>query len=327
MIRIGNYHTNDPKVKIGEGSYSTVYEGYDLNNNLVAIKVVPKNNIKFITNEMNIMNIIKNINHDNIIKCYDVLENDKNLYIIMEYCNSGTLYDLLKKISLNSNKCMTEIYAKYYFLQIIEGIIFLRNNYIFHRDIKTKNILLQNNKIIKIADFGLAKIQEKHNSLSDTICGSPQYMAPELIYNYINKDKSIKYNESVDIWSLGIILYELIFGNSPYTPNVNSINDIHNILTQDNIYIPKFNKQNIKISDDCLSLLKSMLQIDPLKRITFDNIKYHPWIVNKGYIIESDILSYPIIHNFKKIEIDKNYIDNFTNNSLDDNSIFNFEHQ
>jgi serine/threonine-protein kinase ULK/ATG1 len=150
-------------------------------------------------------------NNDNIIKLYDVLYSDKKdyLYMILEYCDCGDLYNFIK------NNKLTEEQIKYYMNQLKNGLQYLRDNNIIHRDIKPKNILLtNNNKILKICDFGFAKSIIDDVSLMETLCGSPLYMAPEIINNK-------KYNIKSDLWSVGIILYEIIYNKHPLGEPVN----------------------------------------------------------------------------------------------------------
>jgi serine/threonine protein kinase len=309
----GTYKVDNPKKELGKGSYAIVYLGYSNINEQVAIKVIKKfdmlkDNTKMIANEIGIMNFIKDNPHKNIVKCLDILEDGYNVYIIMEYCNTGTLHELLEGVKKTESKCLSEYFAKYYFVQIIDGIMFLKANNIVHRDIKTKNILLNDNKTIKIADFGLAKKFNKAASLSATICGSPLSMAPEILTKCINRNLITQYDDTVDIWSLGIILYQLIYGKNPYNIEVGEIGDIYSKLKGSGINFPA-----IDITPDCLNLLKSMLQVDPSRRISWDNLFFHPWITNLGYsIISQATFQFPV--NDKIYDHDCTVIENYLDN-------------
>jgi serine/threonine protein kinase len=271
--------------RIGMGGYSVVYLGrcvdetlideYDLNKekyiddklytNIVAVKKILTRDVsskvkKAIMDEISIAQKIKRNPHDNIVKFYDIIDDIDTIYIIMEYCDSGDLSKII-------GKPLKEKTAQYYFRQIINGIKYLNTNHIIHRDIKPKNILLTDNKkTLKICDFGLAKELIGNTTKISTICGSPLYMAPEMFY-----DKT--YDETVDIWSIGIILYEMLFGINPF----HKVKDRHEleqlmIKSDDDIHIPK------NVSESCFSLLSGLLQKSVITRLSFDKIYDHEWI-------------------------------------------------
>lgn len=259
MIKIKNYYHKFEK--IGEGAYSEVYKGYNNNikNKNYAIKVIDidknKNNIDRFHVEIELM---KKLNHKNIVTLYDTFQNDKYIYIIMEYCKYGDLRNFLKGHSMNEFKI--HIIMK----QLINGLQYLFENKVFHRDLKPHNILISNNCIIKIADFGLAK-QYDENNLSDTICGSPIYMAPEIICKN-------KYNNKADIWSLGVIFYELITGHSLF--NVKKYSELVNAIKTKDIKI----SSKLKISENGRDLLIKLLKKKSCDRITWEQIFKHSWV-------------------------------------------------
>ena len=294
IYRIGSYDIflNN---RIGIGSYSIVYQGrchdtetinlYNINksemingknvSNIIAIKKILIRDVsgkvrKAINDEINIMKHIKNDPHPNIVKCYDVIDDIDTIYIIMEYCDSGDLSKII-------GRPMKEENVKYYFKQLICGIKYLNKNKIMHRDIKPKNILLnENKKFLKICDFGLAKtISSNSMTRSYTICGSPLYMAPEMF-----GEKS--YNDTVDIWSIGILLYEMIYGINPFYKVKDRIElERFMISENDDIIIPPKYSRNDDVSDECINLMKLLLQKDAGERITFEDLYVHEW-VNKN---------------------------------------------
>lgn len=320
MEKVGNYIFNrDPENIIGEGSFSQVYKGkYILNSNfkddrifstkrnanpladceknkkevIVAIKIINMNRLKerekkAIYEEIKMMEIIIKNPHENIIKCYDVINNKDEVFIIMEYCDSGDLKNIMKKP-------LKEKYAQYYFGQIANGLKYLYNYNVTHRDIKPKNILLTNNKrIIKIADFGFAK-NVKENNLMETICGSPLYMAPELIGNKL-------YNNQTDLWSMGMVLFEMLFGYHPYG-YCRDIPELRKNIEENDIEIPPPDTINKNLSNDCIDLLLSLLEKKPDKRIKWEHFFMHNWITkyniknantikntSKNTILDSDL--------------------------------------
>ena len=290
MMRIGCYEFEKSKKNfLGKGSFSVVYKGkyIGINNQFVkygdniAIKIINTEKLserakEILEEEVRIMDIIKNNPHPNIVECYDVIKQDDKIYIIMELCDSGDLRGILKKP-------IKENYTQFFFSQLANGLKYLDQNNIIHRDIKPRNILLTNNKrVLKIADFGFAKSNRSHTqqiNLYSTICGSPMYMAPEIM------DRS-KYNNQTDLWSIGMILYEMLYGKHPYQ-NCKSYEEIKNKNNQfdDIILIPPPNTPNKKVSNECLTLLKNLLQKDVKKRITWTDFFNNPWLNVYKYVI------------------------------------------
>ena len=265
---------------LGKGAYSSVYLGKNTKTKqLVAIKIInidkKKEKIKDrIIEEMNIMTKIKKTPHKNIVSCYDVIKNDNHIYIIMEYCNSGDLSQLL-------SKPIKEKYVQFYFNQLNEGIKYLRNNNIFHRDIKPKNILLTDNyKNLKIADFGLSK-EIEHNSMINTVCGSPLYMAPEIMGKQA-------YTNQTDLWSIGLILYEMLFGKHPYY-NCKDISSLMDEIKNNEIKIPPDNNINSNVSEECIELLEKLLKKNANSRITWDEFCKNKWINNNKIVLSNKV--------------------------------------
>ena len=181
----------------------------------------------------------------------------------MEYCDCGDLRLYLKKP-------IKEKWCNFFFNQLATGLKYLNKYNILHRDIKPRNILLTNNrKILKIADFGFAKQNEKKISLYNTICGSPLYMAPEIMeYN--------NYNNQTDLWSIGMILYEMLYGKHPFD-SCKTFRDLLDMIENSTIEIPPKNTKNTNVSAECIDLLQRLLQKTVLNRLTWDEFFGHPW--------------------------------------------------
>ena len=177
----------------------------------------------------------------------------------MELCPGGDLLNYVRK-----RRKLTEKYAKFVFKQIMEGIAYLHQNKVAHRDIKLDNILLDGHGNIKIGDFGVSKRIDENEVLFEQ-CGTPAYIAPEIV-----KDMGYK-GFPVDIWSAGICLYAMIYGNVPF--KANQICDL-NLVEQLNQEIEY--KKDV-CSAEAIDLMKQMLQKIPKQRATAQEVLCHPW--------------------------------------------------
>lgn len=272
--------------KIGSGSFSTVYYATDNNNNSYAIKRIylSKYTEQMYHRLLLELKISCKLNHPNIVKCFDVFRTQSHWYMVTEYCNYGTMSDLIKAIKhLEIHK--REKYGCYYLWQLKNALNYLHENNIIHRDLKPMNILLSHNNandniIIKLADFGFSRYFESNPRVTNgydpmvaTICGSPIYMAPELIING-------KYNTKADIWSFGVIMYELLHGVNPYHYPRN-IPELANLMQSQEIKYSNF-------SQLCLDLLQQILQVDPVLRIEWNDFFNHEWFKGKNTNLQSN---------------------------------------
>ncbi|CAH2351394.1 probable serine/threonine-protein kinase Hsl1p [[Candida] railenensis] len=261
---------------LGRGSTGRVRLAKNVNTGqLAAVKIVPKSNFKKLENpkykrstlmengkdrlpygiEREII-IMKLISHPNIMGLYDVWENKNDLYLILEYIEGGELFDYLIKRGK-----LQEFEAVNYFKQIIHGINYLHQFNICHRDLKPENLLLDFNKNIKIADFGMAALEVKEKLL-ETSCGSPHYASPEIVAgkNY--------HGAPSDIWSCGIILFALLTGHLPFDDE-----NIRKLLLK--VQNGKF-VMPPDLSWEAKDLISKMLKVNPMDRITIDHILTHP---------------------------------------------------
>ncbi|KAG7664361.1 HSL1 [[Candida] subhashii] len=258
---------------LGRGSTGRVRLAKNIKTGkLAAVKIVPKANFKKLENpkykrqdnpdnslpygiEREII-IMKLISHPNIMGLYDVWENKNDLYLILEYVEGGELFDYLIKRGK-----LQEFEAINYFKQIINGINYLHQFNICHRDLKPENLLLDFNKNIKIADFGMAALEVKEKLL-ETSCGSPHYASPEIVAgrNY--------HGAPSDIWSCGIILFALLTGHLPFDDE-----NIRKLLLK--VQSGKFVMPH-DLSWDAKDLINKMLKVNPKDRISIDDILAHP---------------------------------------------------
>ena len=292
-IRVDNYRLLK---KIGEGKTGDVFLGIDTKSNtLVAIKRIERNNLTEhgIKNIRRELEILHKMNHQNIISLKNFRKSTNHFYIILEYCNGGDLYTYTKKYIKVNKHPLNELYIQNIIKQIAPAIEYMHSKNIIHRDIKLENILInfdnypnlpENgnlppelkfedkslNKLftIKIADLGYSKDLIKDNEAS-TILGNPINMAPDII----DKEKGKKtYNTSTDLWSLGVITYELLTGSPPFMGKTSE--EIYQNIQKGIYTLP----QNLKCSIEIISFINGLLQYYPEKRLNWEQIKEHPFI-------------------------------------------------
>ena len=282
---------------IGQGAFGKVNLGLNiLTGRIVAVKSFDKNNSELTGDNMKKIkyetDLMKKLNHPNITKILEMFEDEKYFLIIMEYINGGNLFSFVKK-----RRKLSEKTAKFLFRQIILGIKYIHEQNIVHRDIKLENLLIDLNNNVKICDFGIGrKITSKNQLLFDQ-CGTLMYMAPEILLS--TKEKGYE-GFPVDIWSAGISLYIMLSGTLPFNyknkkngeeeneeneDEEESISDKSKKNDDDNFELQysivyKEPKHIEKISDEARDLLKGLLNKDPKKRLTCEQILNHPWLYN-----------------------------------------------
>ena len=263
---INNYKF-DYETKLGEGRFGKVRLAYHkLTNEKVAIKVIDKNQIKLKEDRKRIDSeilILKQIYHYNIAKLFSVIENEERIYLIQEYVQGFDLNFFIKKKEKPEIK--EQLICKY-FRQIISAVEYIHKLGIAHRDLKPENILINKYNDIKLVDFGLSKFCSK-GELINTPCGSPFYAAPEMV-------KGDKYNGiNTDIWSLGIVLYLMLFQELPFMDA--NISRLYKKILEGKYEIPK-DKLN-EVSKEAIDLVQKIIEINPKKRIKINGIKNHKW--------------------------------------------------
>ena len=266
--------------EIGHGTFSIVYLYKNIQTNeFYAVKKMSKAKILETTNSLNIakkeISIQSKINHKNILRLYNVIEDENFYYMILEYCSEGALFHLIHN---NKNNFLSEEEIFNYFIQVVNAVYFLHENNLIHRDIKPENLLMNSENILKLSDFGWCC--ECEIGTRTTFCGTFEYMAPEII-------KEQPYDKSVDIWALGILLYEMFYGFSPFQAkdnnNVTNGGDNNDLGTQEvfyNIINHKliFNDSIRNINNDMKNLILEMLEPKIKKRYNIKDILNSPWI-------------------------------------------------
>ncbi|CAO3596662.1 unnamed protein product [Absidia cylindrospora] len=214
--------------------------------------------------------ILKKLHHPNVVKLYEVLDdpNDDSIFMVFEMAHQGVLMD----ISLDETTTpYSEDQARRYFREMILGIEYLHNNDIAHRDIKPDNLLLSNDNVLKIVDFGVSEMFIKGNDKLKKSAGSPAFMAPELCKPHHGEVSG----KAADIWSMGVTLYCLVYGHLPFSST--------NLLElMDKINNDPVDYSGHTLSDDVLDLLQRTLDKDPATRITMEDLRHHPWVTQHG---------------------------------------------
>lgn len=252
--------------KIGEGTYGEVFK---VKNKELGIframkKIdVPDNNPEKVKEIKNEINLLKSMDHPNIVKILEFYYSNNSFFLIMEYCNGEELYDQIIKY-----KHFSEEKAAYIMYQVLSAVFYCHNMSIIHRDLKPENILIDSsgeNFSVKIIDFGTSLTFEDNKKIAPKkVIGSIYYVAPEVL--------SGKYNEKCDIWSCGVILYILLSGKPPFGGEDTEIIE--------KIKIGKFNLKSDpwpKVSNEAKDLIKLMLDTNNLTRISAQDALSHLW--------------------------------------------------
>lgn len=289
---------------IGKGAFSTVYLGSDNLENLVAIKQIPVSKIQesYIEQFFRELEISMKLDHPNIVKCHEIFRSEKYWYIVNEYCDYGTLRDLNANFG-NYDLKSREIAVKKILIELKNALHYLISNNIIHRDLKPTNILLKTNNqdknciMVKLADFGFARhftneiSNDGYDEMIKTICGSPIYMAPEMLIN-------LQYNMKADLWSFGVIMYELLYRINPFLFPKN-MPELRKFIIEQKINYENYFTQN------CIDLMKQLLSVNPEERISWQNFFSHQWFNEDNNL--NNILNNIELNNIELIK--KDYID------------------
>ncbi|KAI7821888.1 kinase-like domain-containing protein [Gamsiella multidivaricata] len=212
--------------------------------------------------------ILKKLNHPNIVRLYEVLDvaTDDSMYMIFEYCEQGALMEV--SLTEEYKAAYGDAECRSVFRQIILGIEYLHEHGIIHRDIKPDN-LLRSHGVVKIVDFGVSEMfDKKGDDMTKKSAGSPAFMAPELC----RPDHGEVSGRATDIWSMGITLYCLRYGRLPYVSE--SILEMQRVIREEDFEIPEEKDPRFE------SLIRKLLEKDPNKRITIDELRNDPWVTD-----------------------------------------------
>lgn len=247
---------------LGKGGFAKCYEMKRVDTGKIfAAKVFEKKALNTARTRKKLINEIKlhkKLHHQNIVNFEHFFEDKDSVYILLELCSNQTLNELVKR-----RKRLTEIEVQCYSLQIIKALKYIHSHRIIHRDLKLGNLFLTNKLELKLGDFGLAAKLEYDGQRRRTVCGTPNYIAPEVL------EKKNGHSYEVDIWSLGVVMYTMLFGRPPFeTADVK--------LTYKRIKMNSYSfPENIKVDSTAKKLISSILNLDPSKRPSLDAIADH----------------------------------------------------
>ena len=285
--------------EIGKGASATVFLSVDeRKDELVAVKAIPMENLKKDNGTINLqreLKILHKLKHENIVKIKDFQTTKRNNYVVIEYCNGGSLGDYKKYYEKTHKTTLNEFFIQKIMRQITDGLEYMHSQDIVHRDIKLDNILLNFNKFsnyaikgvlppeikyenislydsftIKIADLGYSKELNASN-MGSTILGTPMNMSPDIIQNYVGTETK-QYNTSVDLWSLGTITYQLLTGKPPFIGK--NYKEVFNHIMEGKYSLPS----SLKVSIELITFINGLLQFYPEKRLNWGQIKSHPFL-------------------------------------------------
>uniref|UniRef100_A0A673YQN5 Serine/threonine-protein kinase PLK n=1 Tax=Salmo trutta TaxID=8032 RepID=A0A673YQN5_SALTR len=244
---------------LGKGGFARCYEMTDLSNNkMYAVKVIPQSRVSKphqrdkITNEIELH---KTLHHKHVVKFSHHFEDQDNIYIFLELCSRKSLAHIWK-----ARHTLTDPEVRYYLRQIISGLKYLHNRGILHRDLKLGNFFVNENMELRLGDFGLAAKLETVEQRKKTICGTPNYLAPEVLNRQGHGTES-------DVWSLGCVMYTLMCGNPPF--ETLDLKETYKCIKEVKYNLPS------TLSPAAQKLISGILQKDPSDRLTLDQILNH----------------------------------------------------
>jgi len=217
--------------------------------------------IEQIKREISIMRLVR---HPNVVQLYEVMASKSKIYFAMEYVRGGELFGRVARGRLKEDP------ARKYFQQLIGAVDFCHSRGVYHRDLKPENLLVDEHGNLKVSDFGLSALKEcqKQDGLLHTTCGTPAYVAPEII------NKKGYDGEKADIWSCGVILFVLLAGYLPFQDS--NLMEMYRKISKGDVRYPQW------FTSDARKLLPRLLDPNPNTRITMEKLIEHPWF-KKGY--------------------------------------------
>ncbi|XP_008783542.2 serine/threonine-protein kinase ATG1a-like isoform X1 [Phoenix dactylifera] len=265
--------------KIGSGSFAVVWRARHRQHGVeVAVKEIDKKqlNSKIRDGLLKEIAILRQVSHPNIVRLHQAIQTEDKIFLVLEYCSGGDLAAYIQRRGR-----VSEAVARHFMRQLASGLQVLQENNLIHRDLKPQNLLLSSTDetpVLKIGDFGFARYLMPQG-LADTLCGSPLYMAPEIM-----EDK--QYGPKVDLWSVGAILFQLVTGKLPFDGNTH-FQLFQNILASNELQFPE--DVLMDLHPDCIDLCRSLLRRKPEERLAFEDFFNHRFLAPRisGTAVES----------------------------------------
>lgn len=265
ISKVLNMHKEDPRTiysnweQVGKGSFGVVYK-VNKGKQVFAVKVLEDNgNLVSLQQEIGLQSYTPG---PNVVSIIDTYYFDDKLWIVMEYMNAGSLADLL-----DTQVAFPEEAIAYVTKEVLEALKYMHRHHQIHRDIKSVNIMLDTEGHVKLVDFGGAAVLTKEQSKRNSLVGTPHWMAPELI-------RRIPYNDSVDIWSLGITVLEMAEGVPPFADISDGMKVMLKIVTD----CAPFFQDPFSWSEDFQNFLGAMLEKDPANRMSATQLSQHKFL-------------------------------------------------
>ena len=254
--------------QIGKGGFSQVFQIVDRATSAhYAAKIVSKS---FLSSNEHLFRKLKSeiainssLSHPNIVQFICCFEDALNFYLVLELCPNGTLLEMIQR-----KKRIAQKHVQRFTANALDALEYLHGRGIIHRDVKLGNLFVDGEFRVKLGDFGLSVPLSHQGERKKTLCGTPNYIAPEVI-------RKEGYSFEVDIWSLGIVVYTLLVGRAPFICASGTSEELCKVILECSIDYPRE-----LLSSSAISLLKGMLQKDPLDRITIKEMRVHPFFEN-----------------------------------------------
>mmetsp|Transcript_68672 Transcript_68672/g.143297 ORF Transcript_68672/g.143297 Transcript_68672/m.143297 type:complete len:407 (+) Transcript_68672:163-1383(+) len=265
---------------IGQGSVAKCKRGIEKTSRKpFAIKILDRKSSEFDYDGLRLeIEVMRKVDHPGCVKLFDVFEDKKHVYLIQELASGGELFD-----RVSENGAYSEADAATLFKQVMEAVAHLHSMGICHRDLKPENVLMKSDdrnssayNVVKLADFGLSTFKaDDYNDTMVTACGTPEYIAPEIIVTLKEGGSSSRtYSAKVDVWAAGVILYVMLCGFQPF--QLESQNAMYQAIQYGRFSFPS--PEWDVVSQEAKDYIKTVLQVKPSKRPTAADCLKHPWI-------------------------------------------------
>lgn len=250
--------------ELGQGRFGKVVKARELHTNYtVALKILQKSQLSNMNAEIQLrreIEIQSELDHPNILRLYGFFYDNTRIYLILEFASGGELYKKLKACG----GTFDESRAARYTYSLASAVRHCHSKGVIHRDIKPENLLLDEQDNLKIADFGWS-VHAVRNNRRGTVCGTLDFLAPEMC-------EGERYDASIDVWSIGILLFEMLFGRPPFEEQT----EFH---TKERIKLVDLVFPLGDVSEEAKHLIRSLLRRNPKKRLPLAKVLSHPWII------------------------------------------------